>query len=129
MALIFVYGSLRKGQLNAKYLEKAEFLGLTQTDSCWSLYDLGAFPAAVQKGSTAIIGEVYAIDSATLTALDRLELCPDYFQRKQIETMYGNAWIYYLNDTEAGHKQINVGDWPSYSKERNAPADFWFSAF
>lgn len=108
--LVFVYGTLKKGYANHGLLEGAEFLGeATSKDARWNLVDLGPFPA-MTYGHTAVRGEVYAIDSSHLRALDRLEGYPQYYDRNVVDFTMGDttvaAWVYWMptlvmrNDSE-----------------------------
>ncbi len=73
--LVFVYGSLKRGFYNHRWLAAAEFIGAAQTEPRFRLLDLGRHPAMIEHPTAplAIGGEVYRVDSATSAALDRLE--------------------------------------------------------
>ncbi|MCV5331688.1 gamma-glutamylcyclotransferase, partial [Escherichia coli] len=103
--LIFVYGTLRKGEYNHHYLSSAQFLGLHETDAQFSLYDVGSYPA-LSEGQRSIQGEVYLIDDDTLVALDKLEDVPVEYCRESIATPFGQAWIYLYQDTEQLTEEI-----------------------
>jgi gamma-glutamylcyclotransferase (GGCT)/AIG2-like uncharacterized protein YtfP len=98
---VFVYGSLRRGQSNAHFLDHARLLGEHTTAPRFSLHKVFGYPAAVPGGSDALRGEVYEIDMSTLAALDRLEDYPDVYQRQRIETAWGDAWIYVMLEKPA----------------------------
>ena len=108
---IFVYGTLRRGERFHGCLRGARWLGEHRTEARYSLLNLGAYPAAVTGGSTAIVGEVYAINHAILIRLDRLEGHPWEFIRKLIPTPYGQAWIYLYHQPYRSAPQIPQGDW------------------
>ncbi|EGR7977624.1 gamma-glutamylcyclotransferase [Vibrio vulnificus] len=108
--LVFVYGTLRKGESNHHYLEKSEFLGGCQSAQDYRLYDLGDYPA-LGEGNRAINGEVYLIDDETLQALDKLEDVPVEYRRETIETPFGQAWIYLYQDCSKLVEEIASGDW------------------
>ncbi len=108
--LVFVYGTLRKGEHNHHFLSTAEFLGHHQTDAQFALYDLGPYPA-LSTGQQVIQGEVYLIDNDTLVALDKLEDVPVEYRRETIATPFGQAWIYLYQDTEQLTEEIASGDW------------------
>lgn len=40
--LVFVYGTLRKGESNHHFIEQSEYLGMCETLPEYALYDLGA---------------------------------------------------------------------------------------
>jgi len=100
--LVFVYGSLKAGFHNNRYLADAKLLGKSISPPRFALLDLGAFPAAI-RGDHILTGEIYEVDAKTMRNLDRLEgngylyqreLCPFRIGGKQIK-----AWIYiYLRD-------------------------------
>lgn len=123
MPKVFVYGSLRKELHNDYLLENSTLLGLSKTHPEWTLFDLGAFPAAVPSGSTAILGEVYEVDKRTLNELDQLEMCPTWYQRKLIDTDYGAAWIFYLQAVDSDCAEVKAGDWKSYIGNRASVQD------
>ncbi|MDP6944701.1 MAG: gamma-glutamylcyclotransferase family protein, partial [Myxococcota bacterium] len=78
--LLFVYGSLMRGfQYNA-LLSDADFVARTRTDSCWTLLDLGRYPGVI-PGVQRIEGELYRLPDSMLARLDRLEGCPELYQR------------------------------------------------
>lgn len=109
--LVFVYGTLRQGEYNHHYLSGARHLGIHRTDPCFTLLDLGEYPAVINGGKTSIIGEVYAIDDATMAQLDWLEAYPDEYIRKRIPTSYGLAWIYIYRHPSADIPVIINGNW------------------
>ncbi|MDA0128899.1 gamma-glutamylcyclotransferase [Vibrio sp. MarTm2] len=108
--LLFVYGTLRKGQSNQSFLDSAEFLGQHETLPEYALYDLGAYPA-VTAGHRSIVGEVYLIDDDTLAKIDELEDVPVEYRREQIDTPFGRAWIYLYQDTSQLDSLLASGDW------------------
>lgn len=90
---LFVYGTLKLGYCNHRVLGDAVFLGNFTTDSVYSMYDLGSYPSVSLEGTTAIVGEVYEISD--LTSVDMLEGYPTFYNRSEIETDFGLAWIYH----------------------------------
>lgn len=44
-----------------------------------------------------IFGEVWEIDDEMFRRTDRLEGYPHFYDRKEVDTPYGQAWIYFLN--------------------------------
>jgi gamma-glutamylcyclotransferase (GGCT)/AIG2-like uncharacterized protein YtfP/predicted GNAT family N-acyltransferase len=115
---VFVYGTLMRGERNHRLLARVRFLGEAITAPRFELAHLGAYPALVPGGKTAIAGELYAVDAATLAALDDLEAHPHYYQRTVIELSDGELVEAYLLDGEhaSGRPRIAAGDW------RRAPA-------
>jgi gamma-glutamylaminecyclotransferase len=73
--LVFVYGTLKRDGSNHHFLAKQKFLGAARTAPGFRLYDVGGFPGMVVKPDDrdGVIGEVWAVDAATLAQLDRLE--------------------------------------------------------
>lgn len=108
---VFVYGTLRRGQPNHRLLAGAHYLGTHVTPACYTMLDLGTYPAVIEGGATAVVGEVYAVDRALLARLDRFEDCPGEYARRRIDTPYGAAWIYLYSRTPRGKRPIASGDW------------------
>jgi gamma-glutamylcyclotransferase (GGCT)/AIG2-like uncharacterized protein YtfP len=110
---VFVYGTLRAGEDNHHYLRGAPLLRRAFTGPTFDLVDLGAFPALVPGGATAVAGELYDLDDATLAALDELEDHPHFYRRAEIPLDDGTlAHTYVLAGREAScYPQIASGDW------------------
>ena len=109
---VFVYGTLRRGQPNHHLLDRAP-IATTRTRPEFDLVSLGAFPAMVAGGCTAVVGEVYEVDGRTLRALDRLEGHPRFYERRAIRLEDGHAVLAYLLSPEQarGRPRIPSGDW------------------
>ena len=107
---VFVYGTLKQGYGNHCLLEDSTFLGKCTTEPEFTLHSLYAFPAVLPFGNTAIKGEVYEVDDKTFKRLDRLEGYPSLYERIQIPTEYGDAWIYVM-DSVSNLKPIESGEW------------------
>ena len=108
---VFVYGTLLRGQVNHGLLADADFLGVHRTEPRFTLFLLGAYPGLVASGSTAVLGEVYRVNDAGLRALDRLEDYPRLYDRKQVQTAYGNAWVYVYRGAVGDRPVVVAGDW------------------
>src|SRR5690606_17187013 len=70
--LLFVYGTLRRGFHHHGQLRGARFLGVVRTRPGYALVDFGPYPGLVE-GARAIVGELYAVPSALVPALDAFE--------------------------------------------------------
>ena len=103
--LIFVYGTLRTNARNwTRYL--APQCGRAATTSPnFTMRRVGSFergyPVLEAEGTTAIHGEVFEVDSATLESIDQLEGHPTWYQREMISVRPDDnteveAWIYLM---------------------------------
>ncbi|MGF1725149.1 gamma-glutamylcyclotransferase family protein [Photobacterium nomapromontoriensis] len=109
---VFVYGTLRKGEVNASLLDGAICLGACTLQSGFRLFDLGDYPAAIiSSGAPALVGEVYEITAETLQVLDALERYPDLYDRVPVMTPLGESWVYTYNGCLANIAPISNGDW------------------
>jgi gamma-glutamylcyclotransferase (GGCT)/AIG2-like uncharacterized protein YtfP len=99
---VFVYGTLKKGNSHRgldRWAPNAKFIGAAVTSKpSYSLYDLGAFPAAHLNGDSLILGEVWEVDNDTMQDLDQIEGYPDFYKRTQVNTTHGIAWMYHIPD-------------------------------
>lgn len=111
--LVFVYGTLRRGEPNHRLLARARFLSAAVTLPGFALVDLGLYPAMIAGGASAVVGEVYAVDARTLARLDILEDHPRYYQRQPIGLATGQEVEAYLMQPGqvAGRPRIASGDW------------------
>lgn len=101
--LVFVYGTLKRGQRNHHYLEHAEFIYETTTES--PNYLMQAFssvtspgkqtPGVFKMGTARISGEIYKVSGDTFSKLDELEQVGIKYDR--VEASFSNgmkAFIY-----------------------------------
>jgi len=110
-SLVFVYGTLRRGEVNHYYLTHAQFCGPHVTQPHYKMFSLGAYPAVVGRGPDSIQGEVYRVNSRTMHDLDSLEGYPRIYKRKLISTPWGRAWIYLYRNGLQGRRRIPAGLW------------------
>ena len=76
------------------------------------MLDLGPFPGVILEGDTTLTVEVYEVDEPTFQNLDMLEGYPSFYNRKQVDTSKGAAWIYFLEGREGySNAYIPSGDW------------------
>lgn len=120
MTLVFVYGSLRRGQTNHRILEGSAMVATARTLGRFRLVDLGAYPALLPGGTTAVVGEVYEVDGPTLERLDRLEGHPHYYRRELIELDDRQiAYVYvFVADVVERACEVPSGDWVEH-REKN----------
>jgi len=100
---VFVYGTLKRNHgRGLNMFSGAKFIAESMTaDNHYRLYDFGAFPAVTFGGSHRITGEVFEINDDVLEDLDRIEgYHQGFYQRKKIQTLHGEAWMYYIPDIE-----------------------------
>jgi gamma-glutamylcyclotransferase (GGCT)/AIG2-like uncharacterized protein YtfP len=122
---VFVYGTLRKGQTNAHYMQGATCIA----EEAWvygKLFDTNeGYPAMICSNEEKVYGEVYEVDDEVLQKLDELEEYTGnaetdlydritqtvYFADKEI-----HAYVYVAQDKEILKKIIDSGDWLVYQK-------------
>ncbi|MRH42560.1 gamma-glutamylcyclotransferase [Aquibacillus halophilus] len=123
---VFVYGTLRKHELNHHLLQNA----ICISTKCWTygiLYNTGhGYPTMVNESNQKVIGELYRISKEELKDLDHLEgylepehmnndyeriVSPIYFEDKTI-TAY--TYVYPVSKV-SDYKVIGTGDWKSIS--------------
>ncbi|HET9955311.1 MAG TPA: gamma-glutamylcyclotransferase family protein [Polyangiaceae bacterium] len=111
--LIFVYGTLRRGEANHALLGASTSRGPGLTRPQFELFDLGEYPGMAPEGTTCVVGEVYAVSPETLRRLDRLERHPTWYERKPIQLSDGlwvEAYVLPRAYCKRGHP-IASGDW------------------
>ena len=119
---VFVYGTLRRGERNHYLLETSHFSRVGRTEPRFTLVSFGPFPAMVEGGTCAVVGEVYEVDDETLKALDRLEGHPIFYQRMPVLLDDGDEVVaYLLRGSTGGKPVIPSGDWLDASREGKEP--------
>jgi gamma-glutamylcyclotransferase (GGCT)/AIG2-like uncharacterized protein YtfP len=102
---VFVYGTLKRGQVNHHCLAQARWLGDAELPGL-VLHDLGPFPMAV-PGDGCIRGELYGVDAEALARLDRLEGCPRLYERQRWSLRDGGlAWVYLGRPHQVPHSPV-----------------------
>lgn len=109
---VFVYGTLKKGN-NIRGLDtlgNAEFVAVAKTkDARYTLWNLGAFPAVQPRGDNHIQGEVWEVNQDMMDLLDSIEGYPEFYNRMQIDTTSGRAWIYYIDNPQEYGAEVYDG--------------------
>jgi len=116
---VFVYGTLMRGYGNHRLLERARFISPAMTRREFSLYSLGAFPAAVRlvegdPDAISIRGEVYEVDAQTLVRLDQLEGVSHGFYNRTVHQLH--SWtqrlpVFMYTMSEPRGQLLDRGDW------------------
>ena len=70
--IIFVYGTLMRGQRAHQYLQDCECIGNGLLRG-YAMYDLGSFPGIVPEEAGMTVGEIYRIPAEMVQQLDRYE--------------------------------------------------------
>ena len=110
--LVAVYGSLREGFGNHSLLGDSELKSTERLRGGFTMLHLGGFPGVVLEGDSDITVEVYEVDDDVFARLDQLEGYPSFYNRKQVKTTEGMAWMYYLEcKDEWTNTYIPSGDW------------------
>jgi gamma-glutamylcyclotransferase (GGCT)/AIG2-like uncharacterized protein YtfP len=91
--LLFVYGSLKRGQSNHHELGSAVFVGEVRTVAQFALRVVDGFPLLV-AGTQSIRGQLFVLPTAQLPALDAFE--GEQYARREIELCDRRRVITYM---------------------------------
>lgn len=112
--ILFVYGTLKRGERNHFRISDQEFLGEAVTAPNYRVFDLGPHPGLVRDDTNglAVCGELFAVSDRCLAELDAFEEVPTWFVRESIEVVgYEQVWAYYVS--AAPPEGAKSGDrWP-----------------
>jgi gamma-glutamylcyclotransferase (GGCT)/AIG2-like uncharacterized protein YtfP len=90
MTLLFVYGTLKRGGSNHRYMDGQSFVASARTAPGYTLYDLSGYPGMVRQGEAAgVVGEVWSVDDKCLARLDVLECTADGMYRREAVPLEG----------------------------------------
>lgn len=111
--VVFVYGTLLSSEPSHDLLAGARALGAATTAPTFDLFDLGAYPALVAGGTTAVVGELYEMTAQLLAAIDVHEEVPILYKRRRIALADGVEVESYVLDADQvrGRRRIRSGDW------------------
>lgn len=92
-ALLFVYGSLKRGGLHHAELRGAPFLGEARSAPGFRLEKLGEYLALVPAPGTneGVAGELFDIPSELLRELDEFE--GEAYERRELEIYRGSGSV------------------------------------
>ncbi|HET7542756.1 MAG TPA: gamma-glutamylcyclotransferase family protein [Polyangiaceae bacterium] len=108
--LLFVYGSLKRGQSNHQELAAGQFVSTARTAPRFALRIISGYPALV-PGTSAILGELYRLDAGALAGLDEFE--GSAYVRKEIELADGERALVYLASVPDAGVHHPGDEWPA----------------
>lgn len=87
--ILFVYGTLKRGQVNFALIRDQRFLGEAVTAPKYRLYDLGPYPGLVPDPAAglSVAGELWEVSACALGELDDFETAADEYARGPVEVM------------------------------------------
>ncbi|AJY20217.1 MULTISPECIES: gamma-glutamylcyclotransferase family protein [Burkholderia] len=136
MRYVFVYGTLRAGEINDIGLAAARhgipaptLIGAAALPG--ELYDFGTYPGmtAAHVGTSIVWGDVYEIDERLVPVLDEIERVypgvDTLFRQESVTVELGGrqyACLYYpvAAHATADRPRIASGDWVRHRREREA---------
>lgn len=96
--ILFVYGTLRKGQANHGRLKKSKYLGQVETAAKYELIVFDDSPGLIEPGTNSVVGELYEVNSEVLKEIDGFE---QPFERRPIELENGKmVYAYFMPKTK-----------------------------
>ena len=114
-SILFLYGTLKRGQKNHHFLAGQEFLGEATTMPLYRLYGLGCHPGMVLDPDNGldVAGELWAVDDAALAKMDEFEGVPDWFIRQDVAVRdcFETVQAYFFNGT-VPEGAVSGGEWP-----------------
>jgi gamma-glutamylaminecyclotransferase len=98
--ILFVYGTLKRGQRNHHLIASEEFRREAVTEPHYGVIDLGLYPGLVvnEAGGLAVRGELWAVSDTCLELLDDFECVQGLFIREEVavvnqtEVTYAYYW-------------------------------------
>lgn len=105
--LLAVYGTLKRGYGNNRLLNTSEFVGEDIIKTDMTMISMGGFPGLVDTPGVKndIHIEVFKVTSQDVAErIDGLEGYPGWYNKKEVDTVYGPAKIYFF---EEGRYSIN----------------------
>lgn len=122
--LYAVYGTLRQGFGNYNRLlnnEHCVYLGTQKTTPNFKMVSLGGYPGVIpDAGTQEVTVEIFQVNSPKVEQqLDWLEGYPSFYQKTTIDTQWGKADMYILNNEEWGNRPVvESGDWKQFVESR-----------
>jgi gamma-glutamylcyclotransferase (GGCT)/AIG2-like uncharacterized protein YtfP len=107
--LLFVYGSLKRGQRNHRELGSARFVSEVSTVPQFALRVVAGYPL-LAPGVRSIRGELFTLPTVHLSSLDAFE--GEAYERREIHLLDGRcATTYMARDPSVG-EAFSGDEWP-----------------
>lgn len=101
---VFVYGTLKPGfHFGDMYLSQWECSGQKAIRGSLHMVNCGTYAGLNLNGNDVVYGYIFNVDSRMLKVLDKVEGCPNFYQRKKVTALYSGeeVWTYeYVNSEE-----------------------------
>lgn len=118
--LLFVYGTLKHGDVRAYLLEGQTFVGTARSTPRYRLFNTGDYPAMVEAGplgvgGLSILGELWSVDDACLARLDLEEAVDEgLYERRAVALLDvdGPVESYFYLRSVAGMADLGEA-WPA----------------
>lgn len=121
--LYAVYGTLRKGFGNYERLlnnKSCTYLGTQKTLPEFKMVSLRGFPGVIPGGDRSVVIEVFKVKSKDVEQrLDWLEGFPSFYQKMKVQTEWGEANMYILDERYIDYPLVESGDWAEFIGKKN----------
>ena len=114
--LLFVYGTLKRGERNHRLLAGQRFVGPAVTAPGFRLFDLGPYPGVVRAAGGLVRGELFDVFVRCREELDEFEGVPTLFDRTTIELADGTTAAAYLYARPVPPDAPSGEEWPLPSR-------------
>jgi gamma-glutamylaminecyclotransferase len=111
--LLFVYGTLKRGCSNHRFLEGQTFVAPARTPPGYRLFDFGGYPGIVATPDDrhGVVGEVWSVDDAALKRLDHFEGVHEGLYRREpiplLSPFHGKTVFAYVSElSPAGRRDV-----------------------
>jgi gamma-glutamylaminecyclotransferase len=115
-SLLFVYGTLKRGQRSNHLLAGQQFVSEATTRPLYRLFDRGPYPYLVHDPEHGVVvrGEIWEVDAQTLQRLDEWEGVPEEYQRQPIalDWVAGPVEAYFFRGDVSSYKDCGAV-WPA----------------
>jgi gamma-glutamylaminecyclotransferase len=99
--ILFVYGTLKRGERNHRLIADQQFLVHAETEPQYRVFDLGPYPGLVadEVNGLAVRGELWAVSECCLADLDDFEEESHTFRRGPVTLAGrdGEVFAYFWN--------------------------------
>lgn len=113
-ALVFVYGSLKRGHEHHDQMSGATYVGETELARHRLVLYEGSYPALTQDplAQGPVLGELFLVSEELLQKLDAFEEVPELYERKNVSLECGRMAYAYVIDVRraSGYPPLD-GPW------------------